>query len=225
MKKMICLIGCVLIVWATGCGQREFSRSTERDSAGSGPQDTEQYSPHEPDASGETESGETDSAESGFRREYQDSPYVTRDDLALVFSWHFERFFPRGRRPPVIIDIDRSSQQEALLSAAAAGLIPVGRDHRILPGSRVRKQDVSRAVWRIMELAGVLPDESLIDPSVLPYDVTASHSAWKEVAGSLVTGVLKTEPDGYFHPGRIMTGSRVLDAVDALNTYLSHHGK
>ncbi len=152
-----------------------------------------------------------------------DQPWLTRDDLAHLLVTVFEEYLPVSLRPPVIIDIDRADNPDDLLKAAAAGLISVERDHRIRPGARVRKLDLAVAFWQLMQLAGAIPDTSVLENMALPSDITGSHTAWEAVAHCVAAGVLGTEPDGRFESGKTPDGADVVVAVDALSSFLSYY--
>lgn len=214
---------CVLAIGLIGCHYREAPRTLDRSNLSATElleTDTIEITELEEKLEMEEENKDTFSEE-----KYMEAPWLTRDMLADILNHHFKHVFPPDRKPPVIVDLDQSSNHEAVLSSAAAGLIPVGRDHRILPGSRVRKQDITLAVWRVLELAGALPDQSLLDTSLLPYDITPSHNAWKQIAGCLFTGIVTIDTDNLYHPGRIMSGKEILDSIDALKRYLKRYGK
>lgn len=158
----------------------------------------------------------------GFK-EYMDEPWLTRDELAHLLVTEFEYYLPVSLRPPVIVDIDVADHQDDLLTAAAAGIIDVGRDHRIRPGARVRKLDLAVAFWQIMQFAGAIPDTSVLDNMALPADITRSHSAWDAVAHCYAAGILGMEPDGRFNSGKVPGGDDAVAAVDALSSFLSYH--
>ncbi|MCD4654122.1 hypothetical protein K8T06_09315 [bacterium] len=155
-------------------------------------------------------------------QQYGDSPWITRDELAHILVYRFKKYLPVGTRPPVIMDIDQSSQEDALLTAVAAGLFHIGRDHRVLPSARIRKLDLAKAFLRIMHFAGKTPDPDLINNLELPYDLTPRHSAWEAVSACFAAGLLGAEPDGRFKAGKIMNGSDIIFAVEALSFHLNY---
>lgn len=214
------LWGYLLIIGLIGCHYRELPKSTDISNmteVDPGDIDQDEYT--------DLDAAAIEDYSIEQEQEYEKASWMTRDTLAYIFNQHFKHVFPLGRKPPVIIDLDQATYQEALLASAAAGLIPVGRDHRIRPGSRIRKQDLSKAIWRVLELADTLPDQSVFDASLLPYDITTSHNAWREIAGCLFTGIMKLEPDNLFHPGQIMNGKEILESIDSLKRYLKRYRK
>ncbi|MBN1296957.1 S-layer homology domain-containing protein, partial [bacterium] len=133
----------------------------------------------------------------------------------------FESVLPVQTRPPVIVDIDSANHSDALLKAAASGLIPVGRDHRILPSARVRKLDLAIAFWQIMQFAGTIPDDARIQAIAFPPDIGMQHAAWDAVSHCIATGIIGPEPDGQFQAGKTMDGSDILVSVEALVSLLA----
>lgn len=148
------------------------------------------------------------------------APWLTRDDLARILDQRFSSLMPRHARPPVMIDIDQSDQQESLIVVVSAGLFPVGRDHRIMPKSRIRKLDLARIIWRLMDLTGSLPDEVLMLNVMPAPDITTAHAMQKEVTGCRAAGILEVEEDGRFQSGRVLTGKEILRALDDLENYI-----
>jgi hypothetical protein len=155
-----------------------------------------------------------------YIEKYSGQPWLTRDSFADILWNVFQDFYPKTQRPPVVIDIDRSSEEQALLAAAAAGIIPVGRDHRIMPEARIRKQDAAGSFYRIMELADILPEQTFFEAAVRPYDVSTAHMYAREIIGCLALGIMAVEQDNRFHAGRIMKGAEVMNAIDVLNHYI-----
>ncbi|MBN1879587.1 hypothetical protein JW823_05695 [bacterium] len=149
------------------------------------------------------------------------APWVTRDELAGLLYERFFSYFPQDATTPVIIDIDSSTKQQALIAVVSANLMQVGRDHRILPEARVRKLDLARSFWRLLELAGKEPEPALLHSIDPPLDVSTAHSAWQDIIGCLAAGVLPVEPDGRFQSGRIPSGREVMESYKALENRLN----
>lgn len=151
------------------------------------------------------------------------APWVTRDELASTLVDHFETYMPVNVRPPIIRDIELSQNQEKFLQAVAAGLVEVTRDHRAQPTSRVRKFDLVKAMYLILHFANKVPSEEILSAYTPPNDLSVHHRAWKSAVPCLAAGLVTAEVGGRFQAGKVMSGSEIVTALEALKNYLASH--
>ncbi len=222
MKNKVFFFGfCIVLFLVTACGHHSPAKDPVTHI-----EQPDEYKEDQPDIKrlGEPNDESTVSVDEMFQeysRQYIMEPWITRDDFAHIL-WHiFSDEYPRNRRPPVVTDIDRSLNRQTMLEAAAAGILPVGRDHRILPEARIRKQDAARSFYRIMELADALPDRSEIEAITRPFDISPAHMMNHQILACLAAGIMVVEQDNRFHAGRIVSGTELLKAVEALYDHIS----
>jgi len=79
---------------------------------------------------------------------------LSRGDLALIIYAYFGDVLPEGR-PPIITDLYRGEEMEAILKVTSAGLMRVYPDHTFLPDKTVNRLAFARIVFRVIRMLNI----------------------------------------------------------------------
>lgn len=75
---------------------------------------------------------------------------ISRGDLALIIDAYFGKYF-KGEKPPIITDIYRGEEMEAILRVTAEGLMKVFPDHTFQPDMTVNRLNFSRVLYKLLK--------------------------------------------------------------------------
>ncbi|GEM_PF-2312355 len=75
---------------------------------------------------------------------------ISRGDLALIIYAYFGKYFPE-EKPPIITDIYRGEEMQAILKVTAAGLMKVFPDHTFQPDTTVNRLNFASVLYRLLQ--------------------------------------------------------------------------
>ena len=152
------------------------------------------------------------------------APEVTRGDVAAVLGVRLGGWLTsvRTAQPPLLTDIRTHWAATWILSVVGAGVMEPFPNHTFQPRQRVRRADLARITVRALDLAADRPGRTAPwrDARLTIADVPPSHPVYPAISEAIAAGVLRTGDGGAFQPGRIATGSELVDAADRLANLL-----
>ncbi|HEX3704901.1 MAG TPA: tetratricopeptide repeat protein [Vicinamibacterales bacterium] len=158
-------------------------------------------------------------------RAIDESPQVTRADLAALIGVHLAPLLQTHRQDAVLItDVRTSWAATWIIAVARAGVMEPFSNHAFQPRAIVRRTDLAQAVVRVLSrIAAGNPAQAKAWESARGSfsDLTAGHLAYPAASAAVAAGVITVGADRAFQPSRPVTGAEALDAVGRLEA-LAH---
>ena len=147
-------------------------------------------------------------------KDLQGKPVITRGDLALMIDAYLGKYFP-PRKPPIIVDLYRSQQMEAILRVTSAGIMKVYPNHTFQPDAEVRRISLAKILYRLVKKLGISLE---VNPVVLR-DTSSRYAVFAVGAG------LMDEKDGNFKPYDTVSFTEAEEALRKLRNWLKEQQK
>ena len=155
-------------------------------------------------------------------RSIQESPTVTRAQLAAVLAVRLDSLLLKARRvnAVVITDTRGSWASPHILAAARAGVMEVYPNHTFQPDAIVRRGDLAQAASKVLEIiAAANPQLAAAwrssERRKFP-DVGPRHFSYPAVSLVVEAGVMTTREDGGFDLTQPVSGAEAIAAVTRL---------
>ncbi len=147
-------------------------------------------------------------------KDLQGKPVITRGDLALIIDTYMGKYFP-PRKPPIIVDLYRSQQMEAILRVTSAGIMKVYPNHTFQPDAEVRRLTLAKILYRLVKKLGISVQ---VNPVVLQ-DTSNRYAVFAVGAG------LMKAPEGKFNPYATVSFNEAQEALRKLRSWLKEQEK
>ncbi len=147
-------------------------------------------------------------------KDLQGKPVITRGDLALMIDAYLGKYFP-PRKPPIIVDLYRSQQMEAILRVSSAGIMKVYPNHTFQPDAEVRRLTLAKILYRLVKKLGI----SVQVNSVVLQDTSNRYAVFAVGAG------LMKAPEGKFNPYATVSFNEAQEALRKLRSWLKEQEK
>ena len=155
-------------------------------------------------------------------RSIQESPTVTRAQLAAVLAVRLDSLLLKARRvnAVVITDTRGSWASPHILAASRAGVMEVYPNHTFQPDAIVRRGDLAQAASKVLEIiAAANPQLAAAwrgsERRKFP-DVGPRHFSYPAVSLVVEAGVMTTREDGGFDLTQPVSGAEAIAAVTRL---------
>jgi tetratricopeptide (TPR) repeat protein len=151
----------------------------------------------------------------------EQSPTVTRGQLAALIGVRLDAILKRSRRANAIVMTDTRSHWAApwISSVSRAGIMDAFPNHTFQPNGLVRRGDLAQAVSRMLALlANGNPRLSAAWRNArgrFP-DLSTGHLSYPAASVAVESGVMSAMPDGTFQLTRAVTGAEAVAAVRKL---------
>jgi tetratricopeptide (TPR) repeat protein len=160
----------------------------------------------------------------GLPSEYRaidQSPQVTRADLAALIGVRFASLLQAGPRPDVAVVTDVRNNWAAtwIMAVIRAGIMEPFPNHAFQPSAPVRRIDLAQVVSRLLARVAAKDPEraSAWQSARLRFsDLSAGHLQYPEASAAVASGVLAVGPDNSFQPSRSVSGAEAIDAFGRL---------
>ena len=157
-------------------------------------------------------------------RAIDQSPQITRADLAALIGVRFASLLQAGRRPDVAVvtDVRTSWASTWIMAVIRAGIMEPFPNHAFQPSAPVRRIDLAQVVSRLLArvaVNGPEPASAWQSARLMFSDLSVGHLQYPEASVAVASGVLAVGPDNSFQPSRPVSGAEAVDAfgrVEAL---------
>jgi len=151
-------------------------------------------------------------------RAIDESPQVTRGDVAALIGVRLAGIIQAGRRRDavVITDVQTHWASTWIIAVARAGIMDPFDNHTFQPRATVRRSDLALAVSRLLaRIAAQDPGRARAwSAARLKFgDLAPSHLAYPAASAAVASRVMSTTGDNMFQPARIVTGAEAVDAI------------
>ena len=156
-------------------------------------------------------------------RAIDESPSVTRAQLAALLGVHLEDLLRRARGSSAVLTTDTRTNWAApwIMAVTRAGVMDAFPNHTFQPNTAVRRGDLAGAVSRVLTLIATEKPKLAArwrDPRPTFSDLSPAHLSYPAAARSVSAGVLPPLEGDTFQLARAVTGAEALDAVSKLET-------
>ena len=146
---------------------------------------------------------------------------ISRAELAVVLSVHFDTLLVRGASNHVVILTDTRDHwaDRWIQTVARAGVLGPTPRHEFEPDRLLRRRNLAEAIAAVFDLAaGRDPTRAPRGRNQEPLfqDMTPAHVSYHAAATAVSSGVLDVARGGFFYPSAFVSGQEAMDVVRRL---------
>ena len=152
-------------------------------------------------------------------RAIEQSPQITRGDLAALIGVRLAPMIEGGRHPVVITDARTHWAATWIIAVARGGVMEPFSNHTFQPRGLVHRVDLALAVSRLLtriEAADPSRAKAWVGALSRFPDLSPGHLAYPAASAAVAAGVMATGPDSAFQPSRIVTGAEAAAAIERI---------
>ena len=149
----------------------------------------------------------------GVLRQIQNSPRVTREQVAALIVRYFPQVTERSRVPQIVTDIDMSWARSEIQTVVDAGLMYTFPNHTFDPSGFIDRGDLATALARLI---GVLGLPAMNAPPIPTPDVSPTNSQYGDIQLVLARGVMTLQDSGVFGLSDTVSGAGAVQSAERL---------
>lgn len=141
---------------------------------------------------------------------------ITREDLAALIGFYFDRYLEIDRAPEILTDIDGSFAREQIIKTVTTGVMSARPDHtfhRFDAPNRARLAVTLKALIDFLQERGRRLRFEPADPAPLAADLSPLHREHDVIQSLLRSQVLLLDAGGLFNPTRLVSPAEAVQAL------------